>query len=81
MEVSVFRFQLPCFFFLTPDTLRFGAWNLIFCNAPPLHYSISQISKSLKYHSLRQKRLFKNTMQIRNVSGNGLKEEWWSSSS
>jgi hypothetical protein len=28
--VSVFRFQLPCFFFLTPDTLRFGAWSLGF---------------------------------------------------
>jgi hypothetical protein len=24
---------------LTPDTLRFGAWKMIFWNAPPLHHS------------------------------------------
>ena len=30
------RFQIFCFSSLTPDTLRPGAWNLIFCNAPLL---------------------------------------------
>ncbi len=29
-QVSVFRFQLLCFFFLTPDTLRLSAWSLGF---------------------------------------------------
>ena len=28
---------------LTPKTLRFGASNLIFCNAPLLHHSITPI--------------------------------------
>jgi hypothetical protein len=40
VQVSDFLFFFPDTRHLTPDTLRFGAWNLIFCNAPLLQYSI-----------------------------------------
>ena len=49
MEVSVFRFQLPCFFFLTPDTrhlkplnMVLGVWDFIslqYSNTPVLQSS------------------------------------------
>jgi hypothetical protein len=29
-KVSVFSFQLLCFFFLTPETQKFGSWDLKF---------------------------------------------------
>jgi hypothetical protein len=48
VQVSAFMFLFPDTRHLTPDpppaehlttkTLRFGAWNLIFYNAPPLHH-------------------------------------------
>ncbi len=43
-EVSGFSVQVSVFlfFFLTPDTLRFGAWNLIFYNAPLLQQTAAR---------------------------------------
>jgi hypothetical protein len=35
-QCSGFEFQRFCFFFLTPDTLRFGIWDF---TSPPPHYS------------------------------------------
>jgi hypothetical protein len=47
-EVSVFRFQRWCFFFLTPDTPRLRAWHLTFCSAPPLQQNVAEGERLLK---------------------------------
>ena len=49
VQVSVFLFFSPDTWHLTPDTQRFGAWNLIFYSCPPLHHS-SRLPLKRKEH-------------------------------
>ncbi len=51
MEVSVFRFQL-CFFFLTPETFKYGVWSLGFHKFAVLQHSSTPILQGPKQTGL-----------------------------
>jgi len=48
------RFQLLYFFFLTPDNLRFGAWNLIFYSAPSSQSAAQRFSLFAKIETVER---------------------------